>query len=133
MSNSPIFREVGISGLYNVINVEHKINANGFETTFKCYNEASIDWDTAIKNLAKQHKKGLKSKKLKQSGTQRKKKARAKNAATNTPEPSTPALDPIVAQVARENRLTADQAATLQAELIENGTLKKTGGFNYDN
>jgi hypothetical protein len=48
INNSPIFKEVGITGLYNVINVEHKISMNGFDTTFKCYNEATIDWSEAV-------------------------------------------------------------------------------------
>ena len=51
VSDSPIFKEVGITGLYNVINVEHKISSAGFDTTFKCYNEAVIDWSDAIKKL----------------------------------------------------------------------------------
>ena len=51
ISNSPVFREVGLTGLYNVINVEHKISSTGFETSFKCYNEAVLDWSSAIEAM----------------------------------------------------------------------------------
>ena len=51
ISNSPVFREVGLTGLYNVINVEHKIASTGFETSFKCYNEAVLDWSSAIEAM----------------------------------------------------------------------------------
>ena len=51
INNSPVFKEVGITGLYNVINVEHKLSNSGFETVFKCYNEATIDWSEAIDRL----------------------------------------------------------------------------------
>ena len=113
LQNSPIFREVGISGLYNVINVQHKISGNGFETTFKCYNEANIDWETAIKNLATEHRKSLKSKKLDKTGKQGKKKTRGKNAVTCLPNSSAPAND----YAALQSSLTSDTLPSLDNEI----------------
>lgn len=82
INNSPIFKEVGITGLYNVINVEHKLSPNGFETVFKCYNEATIDWSEAIDRLRPGYDK-RQSRKLKYEKTESKK-ARAKAQAIAT-------------------------------------------------
>ena len=62
ISDSPVFKEVGLTGLYNVINVEHKIDSSGFSTSFKCYNESTVDWTEAIEAIkpkGKEEKKRL--------------------------------------------------------------------------
>jgi len=62
ISDSPVFKEVGLTGLYNVINVEHKIDSSGFSTSFKCYNESTVDWAEAIEAIkpkSKEEKKRL--------------------------------------------------------------------------
>ena len=113
INNSPIFKEVGITGLYNVINVEHKLSPNGFETVFKCYNEATIDWSAAIDRIRPGYDK-RQSKKLKYEKKMTKK-ARAKSHA----EAVTKQVD------AETERLRKEGKSEEEIQLIKQQLLKK--------